>query len=95
MLRFFKILSPKIGDKNCRFRLKTELNYAKKLITIFFGEKTPFFVENCRKSQEIVIITSVPGNTALIVLDYWAWGLACGLSPKSRPVRTRAFGLCS
>jgi hypothetical protein len=31
------------------------------IITLVFEKKTPFFDENCRKSQKIVIITSTPG----------------------------------
>jgi hypothetical protein len=41
----------------------------------------------------------VRARVGLGLLRAWpggqAWGLACGLSPKTRPVQAQAFGLCS
>jgi hypothetical protein len=58
----FKIFSPKNFAKKLAFLTQNKSKLCKNLIiTLVFDKNANFFVENCRKSQKIVILTSVPG----------------------------------
>jgi hypothetical protein len=59
----FKIFSPKNSAKKMAFLTQNKAELCKNLIiTLVFDKNANFFAENCRKSQKIVIITSVPGR---------------------------------
>jgi Ni,Fe-hydrogenase III small subunit len=58
----FKILSPKNSVKKLAFLTQNKAKICKILIiTLVFEKNANFFSENWRKSQKIVIITSIPG----------------------------------
>jgi hypothetical protein len=58
----FKIFSTKNLVKILSFLTQIKAKLCKKLIiTLVFEKNANFFVENGRKSQKIVIITSTPG----------------------------------
>jgi hypothetical protein len=61
-VRIFEIFSPKKSAKKLAFFTQNKAKLCKNfIITLFFDKNANFFAENCRKSQKIVIITSVPG----------------------------------
>jgi hypothetical protein len=60
----FKILSPKNSAKKLAFLTHNKAKICKILIiTLVFEKNVNFFAENWRKSQKIVIITSIPDWT--------------------------------
>jgi hypothetical protein len=59
----FKIFSLKNSAKKLAFLTQNKAKLCKHLIiTLVFEKNANFFAENWRKSQNIVIITSVPGS---------------------------------
>jgi hypothetical protein len=57
-----KIFSPKNSAKKLVFLTQNKAKLCKIwIITLIFEKNANFFVENGRKSQKIVIITSTPG----------------------------------
>jgi hypothetical protein len=59
----FKIFSPKNSAKKLAFLTQNKAKICKILIvTLVFEKNANFFAENLRKSQKIVIITSIPDN---------------------------------
>jgi hypothetical protein len=58
----FKIFSPKNSAKKLAFSIQNKAKLGKKFIITLVCEKNALFAENCRKSQKIVIVTSVPGQ---------------------------------
>jgi hypothetical protein len=61
------------------FFAQTTASFCKKIVIIalVFEKNANFFVENCRKSQKIVIITSTPANCAVqksIAVKTWDRG---------------------
>jgi hypothetical protein len=61
MLWFLKYFCQKIQRKYWRFCTQNKAKLCKIfIITLVFKKNANFFVENCRKSQKIVIITSTP-----------------------------------
>jgi hypothetical protein len=65
----FKIFSPKISAKKLAFLTQNKAKLCKILIvTLVFEKNGKFFAENWRKSQKIVITTSIPGLSTTTVL---------------------------
>jgi hypothetical protein len=52
--------------KKWSFFAQTTASFCKVLIITLVFEKTPFFAENGQKSQKIEIITSPPGDSAVL-----------------------------
>jgi hypothetical protein len=63
-----KIFSPKNLAKKMAFLTQNKAKFWKNLIiTLVFEKNANFFVENGRKSQKNVIITSTPGSLKITV----------------------------
>jgi hypothetical protein len=59
---FLNIFAEKIGEKTGVFVSNKAKLFKNVIISLVFEKNANFCAENCRKSQKIVIITSIPGR---------------------------------